>query len=149
MKKFWKAVLAMKTAVCCCYCAAVCVYMAVGFCLGWESLSIAMLFSLLLVCAAAGILQVLAFTELIIKGLAYGWRMVLFAVPFFAVLTAAALGFHWFPPEVGGAWITFAAIALAIFVAVSAGFELYFRLSGKKYDGLLGQYRKNREQSSQ
>lgn len=149
MKKFRKAVLAMKTAVCHCYCAAVCIYMTVGFCLGWERVSIAALFSLLLVCAAAGILQVLAFTELIIKGLAYGWRMVLFAVPFFAVLTAAALGFHWFPPEVGGAWITFAAIFLAIFVAVSAGFELYFRLSGKKYDGLLGQYRKKREQSSQ
>ena len=148
MKKLWKAVLAVKTAVCCCFCASVCVYMAVGFCLGWESLSIAMVFSLLLVCAAAGILQVLAFTELVIRRLSYGWRMVLFAVPFFALLTAIALGFHWFPPEMGGAWVTFSAIFLAIFVVVSLGFELWFRLSGKKYDGLLGQYRKKREQSS-
>lgn len=121
--------------------------MAVGFCLGWESLPISVVFSLLLVCVAAAILQVLAFTGLVIRRLAYGWRMVLFAVPFFALLTAIALAFRWFPPEKGGAWVTFAAIFLAIFVAVSLGFELWFRLSGKKYDGLLGQYRKKREQS--
>lgn len=149
MNRFWKIVMAVKTAVCYCFCGSVCLYMAAAFLLGWEETSLSMLFSLLLVCAAAGLLQVLAFTELVIKGLAYGWRMILFAAPFFAVLTAVALGFHWFPPEVLEAWITFAAIALAIFVAVSAGFELYFSLSGKKYAGLLGQYRKRREQSLQ
>ncbi len=146
MKRFLKVVLPMKTAVCYCFCATVCLYMAAAYCMGWESISLKMLFSLLLLCAAGGVLQVLAFTELAIKRLAYSWRMVVFAVPFFAVLTAIALGFGWFPPEKKGAWGLFTVIFLTIFLVMCAGFEVYFRLSGKKYDGLLGQYRKRREQ---
>ncbi len=41
-----------------------------------------MLFSLLAVCIAAGTMQVVAFSDLLFKKLAYGWRMVVFAIPF-------------------------------------------------------------------
>ena len=33
-------------------------------------------------------------------------------------------------------------LALVVFVAMTLGFEMYFRIAGRKYEGLLGQYRK-------
>lgn len=149
MKRFLDIVMPMKTAACYCYCGTLCYYMAVAFFLGWEGISLSMLFSLLLVCVAAGGLQVLAFTDLVIKKLAYGWRLVVFVVPFFTVLTAIALGFGWFPSQEAGAWGLFALIFLSIFLIACVGFEIYFRLSGKKYDGLLGQYRKAKKDRTQ
>lgn len=149
MKRFLDIVMPMKTAACYCYCGTLCYYMAVAFFLGWEGISLPKLFSLLLVSVAAGVLQVLAFSDLVIKKLAYGWRLVVFVVPFFAVLTAFALGFGWFPSEEKGAWVLFAVIFLSIFLIACVGFEIYFRLSGKKYDGLLGQYRKAKDGQTQ
>ena len=35
--------------------------------------------------------------------------------------------------------------ALIVFAAMTLGFEMYFRVAGRKYDGLLGQYRKEHE----
>lgn len=35
-------------------------------------------------------------------------------------------------------------IFLAVLLTMTLGFELYYRISGKKYDGLLGQYRASR-----
>ena len=53
--------------------------------------------------------------------------------------------FNWFPKENIGSWITFMIIFIAIFIVMTIGFEIYFRIAGKKYDGLLGQYKKERE----
>ena len=40
---------------------------------------------------------------------------------------------------------TFIIIFIVIFIIMTIGFEVYFRIVGKKYDGLLGQYKKERE----
>ena len=40
---------------------------------------------------------------------------------------------------------SFLGIALIVFAAMTLGFELYFRGGGRKYDGLLRQYRKEHE----
>lgn len=147
MKRFLEVVMAMKSAVAYCYCGTMCVYLCVMLGLGVETVSLPILFSLLLTGVAAGVLQTLAFTDLVLKKLAYGWRMVLFVVPFFGVLTAIALRFGWFPTEFGENWVIFIVIFLFIFLMVCAGFELHYRATGMKYDGILGQYRKMREDS--
>lgn len=149
MKRFWEIVMMMKTAAAYCCCGTMCVYLCVMLVLGMETVSRPILFSLLLTGAAAGALQTLAFTDAVLKRLAYGWRMLLFAVLFFGALTAIALGFGWFPAEFGGNWVTFGAIFLFIFLLVCAGFELYYRVTGARYDGMLGQYRKARERARQ
>ena len=32
------------------------------------------------------------------------------------------------------------------FIIMTVGFDIYFRIAGKKYDGLVGQYRREKEQ---
>ena len=103
----------------------------------------AVLASLLLVSVVAGSLQLIAFSSLVIKKLGYGWRLAVFALPFFAILTGTAVAFRWFPAQSAGAWVSFVLIFLVIFAAITAGFEMYYRLSGKRYDSRLDWYRRN------
>ena len=39
----------------------------------------------------------------------------------------------------------FIGIFFLIFLVMTVGFEIYFRITGRKYDGLIGQYRKQKE----
>ncbi len=146
MKKFWAVAMALKERTAMIYTGAMCFYLFFMFVFQWESVPLRMLFSMLLVSIAAALMQILAFSNLILKKLSYTWRLVVFALPFGAVLTACAVVFHWFPIENPGAWITFGVIFVVIFVLCTAGFELYFRLSGRKYDDKLDWYKKNREE---
>lgn len=145
MKKFFEVVLAVKERAALNYTAAMCFYLFFLWVFKQKGASLPMLFSLLLVGVMSGLMQVVAFSDLLIKKLAYGWRMVVFAVPLFAVLTAFAVGFGWFPTERMEAWVTFFIIFLVIFLFITVGIELYFRLSGRKYDDRLDWYRRNRD----
>ncbi len=145
MKRFFQVVVTIKERAALCYTAAMCFYMLFLWAFKQEAAPLPILFSQLLVSVAAGTMQVVAFSDLLFKKLAYGWRMVVFAIPFFAVLTAFAVGFGWFPTENVGAWVTFVAIFIVIFLFITLGIELYYRLSGRKYDDRLDWYRRNRE----
>lgn len=146
MKTFWSVAMALKERTAMIYTGAMCFYLFFLFVFQWESVSLPMLFSMLLVSLAAAVMQILAFSNLIIKKLSYAWRLVVFALPFGAILTACAVTFQWFPIENPGAWITFGVIFLVIFILCTVGFELYFRLSGRKYDDKLDWYKKTRDQ---
>lgn len=145
MKKFFEVVCAIKERAALNYTAAMCIYIFFLWVFRQEGASLLMLFSLLVVGAAAGLMQVVAFSNLVIKKLAYGWRMVLFFVVFGAILIAFAVGFGWFPTDNAGAWVTFAVIFIVIFVAIAVGIEIYYRLSGRKWDDRLDWYRRNKE----
>jgi len=147
MKKFFQAVTAIKERAALCYTAGMCFYIFFLFVFKQESASVSMLFSLLLVGVAAGTMQIVAFSGLFIKKLSYGWRMVVFVVPFFAVMTALAVGFGWLPTESVKAWLIFAAIFIVIFLFITAGIGLYYRLSGRKYDDWLERYHQNKGES--
>lgn len=142
MKKFFQVVTAVKERAALSYTAAMCIYMVFLWVFRQEAAPLPVLFSLLIVCVAAGTMQLVAFSNLLFKKLAYGWRMVVFVIPFGAVLTAFAVGFGWFPTESAGAWVTFGVIFIAIFLAITGGIEIYYRLSGKKYDDRLDWYRR-------
>ena len=45
--------------------------------------------------------------------------------------------------------MTFTASFFVTFLVMTIGFEVYFRLTGRKYDGLLGQYRREREEKKE
>ena len=145
MKKFFQVVAAIKECASLCYTATMCFYLFFKFMFKQETAPLPILLSLLVVSVVGGTMQVVAFSNLLIKRLAYGWRMVVFVVPFFAVLTAFAVGFDWFPTDSVGAWVTFVVIFIVIFVGITAGIEIYYRLSGRKYDDRLDWYRRNRE----
>lgn len=145
MKRFFQTVIAVKESAALNYTAAMCIYLVFLALFRQTAAPLSTLFSLLLASTAAGVMQVVAFTDLFIKKLAYGWRMAVFAVPFGAVLAGVAAGFGWFPAESAGAWALFLVIFLVIFLGITAGIEVYYRLSGRKYDDRLDWYRRNRE----
>ena len=144
MEKFLEVIVAVKERAALNYTAAMCFYVFFLWVFKQEGASLPMLFSLLAAGAAAGFMQVAAFSDLFIKRLAYGWRMVLFFVVFGAVLTAFAVGFGWFPADQAGAWAIFGIFFVLIFAAIAAGIEIYHRASGRKWDDRLDWYRKNR-----
>ena len=145
MKKFFQVCTTIKEVTALCYTAAMCFYLFFQWVFKQETAPLSILFSLLLVCIAAGTMQVVAFSDLLIKKLAYSWRMMLFFVVFGAILTAFAVGFHWFPTDQAGAWVIFGVIFVLIFAAIAAGIEIYYRASGRKWDDRLDWYRRRKD----
>lgn len=146
MKKFFDVVVAVKERAALNYTAAMCFYIFFLWVFKQEAAPLPMLFSLLVVGVAAGLMQVVAFSDLLIKKLAYSWRMTLFFVVFGAILAAFAVGFHWFPTDQAGAWVTFGVIFVLIFAAIAAGIEIYYRASGRKLDDRLDWYRRHKSE---
>lgn len=103
MKKFFDIVMPVKTAACYIFTATMCVYAVLDLVFGWGGLPDNYLFSFLLLSLAGGVLQIVAFTELVIKRLRYTLRLFVFAVPYLAVLSAIAAGFGWLPAAQPGA----------------------------------------------
>lgn len=145
MKRFLKGVVAWKTAACMIFTAAVFIYLV--FCLIYDTreVSTVMLWGLFGVSVAGSLIQALCFSDWIIKKLRYTWRSLLFVLLFLPMLTLAAWKLEWFPVDQSGAWLLFIGIFFLIFLIMTLGFEIYFRITGRKYDGLIGQYRKQKE----
>ena len=144
MKKFMEGVLEWKTNAALMFSGTIILGIVFSIYNGAESIPISVIIYLLILSVIGTFLQFLAFTDRIIKKMRYTYRMILFAIPFFAVLASIAYFFEWFPLGVGY-WLTFTIIYLVVFTVMIVGFELYYRALGKKYDGLLGQYRKQKE----
>ena len=145
MKKFFQVGVAIKELTALCYTATMCIYMIFLWMFEQETVQLSTLFSLLLVCIAAGTMQVAAFSDLLFKKLAYGWRMMTFFIAFGAVLIGIATGFGWFPVENAGAWATFLVIFVLIFAAITAVIEIYYRACGRRWDDKLDWYRKRKD----
>ena len=95
MKKFFDIVMPVKTAACYIFTATMCVYAVLDLVFGWGGLPDNYLFSFLLLSLAGGVLQIVAFTELVIKRLRYTLRLFVFAVPYLAACWASpALPVH-------------------------------------------------------
>ena len=56
---------------------------------------------------------------------------------------------QWFPTENGGSWVIFVGTFFGTFILMTIGFDIYFRITGRKYDGLLGQYRREKEENEE
>lgn len=145
MKQFFKGLVECKLSACAMFTAAVFLYLCFCLVYGSRQVSTALLWGLFWVSAAGAVLQALCFSDWIIKKMRYTWRSLLFVLLFLPVLSLAAWKTGWFPADQAGAWALFIAIFFLIFLVMTVGFDLYFRATGRKYDGLLGQYRKEKE----
>ena len=145
MKNFMEGVMEWKSAAALIFSASVLVSIIVMLFNGQDSVQIPVLLSMLIISCAGTFFQYLAFSNRIIKKMRYTLRMVVFAVPFFALLAGNAWFFNWFPVEDTMHWLVFTGIYLVVFIGSITAFEIYFHVIGKKYDGLLGQYRKQRD----
>ena len=147
MKKFMEVVLEWKASAALMFSGTIILGIVFSIYTGAESIPISVMIYLFILSCIGSFLQFLAFTDRIIKKMRYTFRMVLFAIPFFAVLASIAYFFEWFPSE-AEYWLTFTIIYLIVLTVMTVGFEIYYRALGKKYDGLLGQYRKQKEKEN-
>jgi len=138
----WKAVAAMMFSASVILCGAIMLYT------GATSMPLSVLASLLVISMCGTFLQIFAFSDYFIKKVRYTLRVIVFVIPFFILLIVNAWFFQWFPIENTIHWLTFSGIFLIVFIGGIISFEIYFRVMGKKYDGLLGQYRKQRDMES-
>ena len=146
MKRFLEGAMVWKTACCFCFTGTTLLYLVISLLYGMKSVSIAVLLSLLLCSVVVTLLQFLFFTDYFIRKLRYTLRLLLFIATFLPVLAALARLFQWFPADNTISWLTFIGIVVSIFAIMTFGFEIYYQVTGKKYDGLLGQYRKERNE---
>ncbi len=146
MKHFLKGVMQWKTSACLMFTAAVIFYLIFSMIYGTWEVPVMMLWGLLLVSVVGSLIQAICFSEWVIKKMRYTRRSILFVVLFLPLLTLAAWKFNWFPMEEIGAWAMFIGMFFLTFIIMTVGFDIYFRIAGKKYDGLVGQYRREKEQ---
>ena len=146
MKKFLKGVVEWKTSACMIFTAAVFIYLFFCLIYGTRKVPTSMLWGLFWVSAAGSLIQAVCFSDWIIKKMRYTWRSILFVALFLPLLSLAAWQLNWFPTQQAGAWAIFIGVFFLIFIVMTVGFEIFFRLTGRKYDGLIGQYRKEREE---
>jgi len=142
MKRFFGKVKHIQIYAAYNFTAMMCVFTLVAFILKLKTipyLTIAELIIISLICAT---LQWLAFSDDVFKRLAYKWRIVIFMIPLLGVLTSFAVKFKWFPVDDTRAWVIFITIFLTCLLGCIICFEIYYRSTGNKYNGLLKEYRK-------
>lgn len=143
MKRFLKGVANWKNYASLMFTGWVCVYGLIAYLLGEREISLGVLFQILVISLVGSLIQGIAFEEeWLIRKMSYGKRMLLFVGMFLPVLSVFAALFHWFPTGELMAWGIFLLIFVVILVFMTLGFEILFRITGKKYDGLLGEYKK-------
>ena len=146
MKKFLKGLIEWKMSACALFTAAMFIYLF--FCLVFDNRVVPtlVLWGLFWVSAAGSLIQAVCFSDWLIKKLRYTWRSLLFVLLFLPVLALAAWKTEWFPADQAGAWVMFIGIFFLIFLVMTIGFDIYFQVTGRKYDGLIGQYRRKKEE---
>lgn len=143
--KILRFVAEWKGAACMLFTASVTIYLAISLWYGQRQVPTLALWGLLWISLTGALLQLACFSNFVFKKLRYCWRSLLFVLLFLPVLSLAAWKTGWFPARQPGAWMTFLGLFFLIFLVMSIGFEFYFQMTGKKYNGLIGQYRKAKE----
>lgn len=149
MKEFWKGVMEWKTGTSLIFTGAMFFYLFFSWLYDNQTVSTTMLWTLLLVSIAASLIQGICFSNWIIKKMRYTRRSLLFVLLFLPTLAFAAWKAEWFPMEEAGAWVVFIGMFFLIFIVMTIGFDIYFRITGRKYDGMIGQYRREKEEKGE
>jgi len=146
MKKTWSCLGGWLSGASIMFTSTVVIYLA--FCLhyGQKLMEISLLWTFLLVSVLGALAQWICFTELLFKKMRYTLRLALFVLFFYPLLSLVAWKGKWFPMT-ADSWLMFTGLFLGIFAAMTAGFEIYYRTAGRKYDGILGQYRREKNEN--
>lgn len=144
MKKFMEGIMQWKTYACLMFTAVTVIYTLIQIFFGNKSIDPMIIISILIVSALGSLIQYVAFTEVVFKNIKYAVRLIIFMIPFFMLILGNALLFDWLPDGTNpGYLVTFAVIFIIVFIGMTIGFEIYYRITEKKYEGLIGQYRQN------
>ena len=145
MKNFLKGLVEWKLSACAVFTAAMFFYLFFCLLYGTRQVETRTLWGLFWASAAGSLCQAVCFSDWVIKKMRYTRRSLLFAALFLPALSLAAWKTGWFPAAQAGAWVLFVGIFFLIFLVMTVGFDVYFQFTGRKYDGLIGQYRRKKE----
>ena len=143
MKKLIEVSVAIKSVAGLVFAGIVILYVIVGTFFGQSSMPFPFMWQAVAIAAITGILHYIAFTEAIIRKMRYSLRLLVFSVPLYITLAIFALIFRWFPSG-AGAWLLFTAVFLVVFGIINAAFEIYSKITGKKYNESLSIYIRNK-----
>lgn len=135
----WKSTSAMM------FSASVVLCMVVMLLTGETYIPISVLIFLLVVSGGGVFLQMFALTDRFMKKMRYTARMIMFVISLGVLVAVTAWLFSLLRVDSDINWLIISGIFLVVFVGGTIAFEIYYRAMGKKYDGLLGQYRKQQE----
>ncbi|MCI9552479.1 MAG: DUF3021 domain-containing protein [Acutalibacter sp.] len=144
MKKFLEFVGEIKSWGCLSFTGALCVYSFIDVMCGNQTMRHSLIWQMLAMCGVITLLQYIFFSGQVLKKPSYALRMGIFCALTFGVCAGFAWVCGWFPMKEPGAWASFTIIFFVIFLALCLGFEVYFRIMGKKYDVLLGRQQKEK-----
>lgn len=112
----WASVLSgVAVRACVIFTVACAVALAVGTAVGAAGVGYG--WSLLTASAVGAALQAVFFTDVLIRGVSYPVRVLLFGVGFYGLLAWVAVACRWFPADRPGAWLIFTAFYLCGLVA--------------------------------
>ena len=137
MKRFASYVLQAKTNACYVFTAIMFFYALGDLIWPGTALSGLLILEVMILAFICGTLQVLVFSQLIFKRMGYARRTLLLGVLLFIPVTAFGLLFRWFPVDQAVGWLGFLAIFLLVFAGLTLGFEIIFRITGRRYTSLL------------
>ncbi len=127
-----------------CFTATTIVSVAVAFALGVIDLSVVGYFASIALMCLFPFLQLLWFTQAVIRKAGFGARVAGFGLTYLPILVVAALLGSWFEPSLGS-WAVFVGIYLIILACMTLGFHLYYKRTSGSYQTALERYREHRE----
>lgn len=99
---------------------------------------------LILISFVGAIIQWLAFSEDVIKRLKYSYRIFVFMIPFYLMLSSCAYIWHWFDTTKLYYWIAFFGLLIIAFILSYAISSVYYKVTGQKYNEKLEEYKANK-----
>lgn len=142
MKRFFELVFSIKTNACLVLTAMVIIGSLTELIWGVPLISPARIIQYTAIAGITALLQYLCFDPSGIKKLPYVVRGAIFLPSLLAVLVGFAVVFRWFPLGEVKAWAIFLGIFAVIFLGLLLGFEVMFRVTGRRYTALLDEKRK-------
>ncbi len=145
MKKFVETLMELKSTAAFIFAGQIMVFSIVQMGQGLGELPLARVWQSLAIAVITALLQYVCFSDAVIHRMRYALRILLFSVPMLLLLMGFAFAFQWFPTDSAAAWAIFAGIYLFVLGALTTAFEIYFRLTGKRYQQRLETFRSEKK----
>lgn len=141
MKTFLKCAFAVKSNASILFTASMLVLAVVCGLILDQPITGALVLEVMLLCLLCSLVQFFFFSGLFFKKMTYLHRLLCSLPALLVIVAGTGVIFQWFPTDRWQAWAIFVGIFAAIFVVIAVAFEVYFRLSGQKYDDQLRRYK--------
>ena len=139
MKKIIEISVVIKSVAGLVFAGQILLFVIVGTFFGLSTMDFLLIWQAVAIAAITGILHYIAFTESVIKKMRYTLRLLFFSIPLYTTFAIFAIVFNWFPPDVY-IWLLFTIAFLVIFGIFIAAFEIYTKITGRKYNESLNAY---------